>query len=220
MNATSIEQARFNMVEQQVRPWEVLDPTVLDLMGHMPRETFVPDDYKGLAYADIEIPLGSGEQMMFPRIEGRLLQALNLQPGDNVLEIGTGTGFLAACMGKLADRVLTVDSDPELAALAAKTLRDCGYDNVSVDNRDGLIENAEDQTYDAIALSGSVATLPEFLKRKLTIGGRLFATIGNGCAMEATLITRTGQDSWETEGLFETELTPLHGGEGKAAFSF
>ncbi len=220
MNTTSIEQARFNMVEQQVRPWEVLDPTVLDLMGSMPREKFVPEEYSGLAYADIEIPLGKGEQMMFPRIEGRLLQALNLQPGDNVLEVGTGTGFLAACMAKLADRVLSVDIDPNLAAHAAKTLRDCGFDNVSVDTRDGLIEYAEDQAYDAIALSGSVATLPDFLKNKLTIGGRLFAIIGNGPVMEATLITRTGQDSWESEGLFETKLTLLHGGEGKATFTF
>jgi len=220
MNATSIEQARFNMVEQQVRPWEVLDPTVLDLMGRMPRDAFVPDRYKGLAYADIEIPLDEHEQMMFPRIEGRLLQALNLQAGDKVLEIGTGSGYLAACMADLADNVVSVDIDADLASQAARRLRDNGIDNVLVDARDGLIESAEDHAYDAIAVTGSVATLPAFLKRKLSIGGRLFAVIGRGSVMEATLITRTGEESWETEGLFETELPALHGGKGKPAFTF
>jgi protein-L-isoaspartate(D-aspartate) O-methyltransferase len=220
MNATANEQARFNMVEQQVRPWEVLDPTVLDLMGRMPREAFVPDKYKGLAYADIEIPLGEAEQMMFPRIEGRLLQALNLQPSDKVLEIGTGSGFLAACMAELADNVISVDIDPNLAEQASKCLRENGIDNVQVDSRDGLIENAEDHAYDAIALTGSVASLPEFLKRKLTIGGRLFAVIGSGSVMEATLITRTGEDSWDSESLFETDMLPLKGGKGAATFVF
>jgi protein-L-isoaspartate(D-aspartate) O-methyltransferase len=209
MIVPSYEKARFNMVEQQVRPWEVLDPTVLDLVGEMPRDHFVPDAYKGLAYADIEIPLGDGQKMMFPRVEGRLLQALDIQPTDNILEIGTGSGYLTACLAKLGNKVISQEINPAFTEQARKRLSDLEIDNVELRTTDSLSDNIESGRFDAIAVTGSLPEMPETFKQRLNIGGRLFVVIGQSPVMTAYLVTRTGENEWQSEGLFETDIAPL-----------
>ncbi|MEJ1464542.1 MAG: protein-L-isoaspartate O-methyltransferase [Candidatus Sedimenticola sp. (ex Thyasira tokunagai)] len=220
MTANTNEQARFNMIEQQIRPWEVMDPQVLQLMGSMPRDAFVPDAYQGLAYADIEIPLGNGQSMLSPKIEGRLLQALNIQSGDRVLEIGTGSGYLTACMAKLAGKVLSLDTENEFITHAQARLDGQGITNIELRCADGLAEDIEDGAFDAIAVTGSVPVIPEKLKRMLTVGGRLFAVTGEALPMEAVLVTRTDAESWHSKSLFETELKPLNGVPTVEHFSF
>jgi protein-L-isoaspartate(D-aspartate) O-methyltransferase len=216
----NFEQARFNMVEQQIRPWEVLDQRVLGLMGELPRDAFVPDAYKGLAYADIEIPLGNGQQMMFPRIEGRLLQALDLQPTDKVLEIGTGCGFLTACLARQADRVVSLEIDAELSARAGENLEAHGIDNAELRIADALSDEIDGGPFDAIAVTGSLPEIPESLKSLLAVGGRLFIITGKAPVMEANLVTRVNEDAWRTESLFETEITPLTCPPAEEAFVF
>lgn len=220
MTTSSFEQARFNMVEQQIRPWEVLDQRVLSLMESMPRDAFVPEKYQGLAYADIEIPISGDQHMMFPRVEGRLLQALNIQPADKVLEIGTGSGYLTACMAKLAGSVISLDTNAEFTQQAQARLDDQNIKNVELRNSDGLAEGLEGAPFDAIAVTGSMPTLTEALKQQLSVGGRLFVVTGEAPAMEANLITRVSDDAWRTEGLFETELDPLIGAPAIEAFQF
>ena len=209
MIALSYENARFNMVEQQVRPWEVLDPQVLELVGNMPRESFVPDNYKGLAYADIEIPLGDGQKMMFPRVEGRLLQALDIQPSETILEIGTGSGYLTACLAKLGEKVISQDINPAFTEQARKQLAELGIDNAQLRTSDSLSDNIEDGRFDAIAVTGSLPAMPEALKQRLNIGGRMFIVIGESPVMTAFLVTRTGESEWQSEALFETDIAPL-----------
>ncbi|WP_428635043.1 protein-L-isoaspartate O-methyltransferase family protein [Sedimenticola sp.] len=209
MIVPSYEKARFNMVEQQVRPWEVLDPKVLSLVGDMPRDHFVPDNYRGLAYADIEIPLGDGQKMMFPRVEGRLLQALDIQPTDNILEIGTGSGYLTACLAKLGNNVISQDINPAFTEQARQRLAELQIENVELRIADSLNDNIESGRFDAIAVTGSLPEMPETFKQRLNIGGRLFVVIGQSPVMTAFLITRTGEDAWQSEALFETDIAPL-----------
>ncbi|WP_428623656.1 protein-L-isoaspartate O-methyltransferase family protein [Sedimenticola sp.] len=209
MIVPSYEKARFNMVEQQVRPWEVLDPKVLSLVGDMPRDHFVPDNYRGLAYADIEIPLGDGQKMMFPRVEGRLLQALDIQPTDNILEIGTGSGYLTACLAKLGNNVISQDINPAFTEQARQRLAELQIENVELRIADSLNDNIESGRFDAIAVTGSLPEMPETFKQRLNIGGRLFVVIGQSPVMTAFLITRTGDDAWQSEALFETDIAPL-----------
>ncbi len=209
MTAYTNEQARFNMVEQQVRPWEVLDAQVLQLMGDMPRDAFVPGPYQNLAYADIEIPLGHGRAMLSPKIEGRLLQALNIQPNDRVLEIGTGCGYLTACLANLADKVISLDTKSDFITHADTCLKAQDITNTELRCTDNLNETIEGQAFDAIAVTGSLPEIPDTLRRQLTVGGRLFAVVGESPAMEAMLVTRTGEESWHSEALFETELAQL-----------
>ncbi|WP_428610514.1 protein-L-isoaspartate O-methyltransferase family protein [Sedimenticola sp.] len=209
MIVPSYEKARFNMVEQQVRPWEVLDPKVLSLVGDMPRDHFVPDNYRGLAYADIEIPLGDGQKMMFPRVEGRLLQALDIQPTDNILEIGTGSGYLTACLAKLGNNVISQDINPAFTEQARQRLAELQIENVELRIADSLSDNIESGRFDAIAVTGSLPEMPETFKQRLNIGGRLFVVIGQSPVMTAFLITRTGEDAWQSEALFETDIAPL-----------
>ena len=209
MIVPSYEKARFNMVEQQVRPWEVLDSQVLELIGSMPREHFVPDKYKGLAYADIEIPLGDGQKMMFPRVEGRLLQALNIQPDEKVLEIGTGSGYLTACLARLGGSVISQEINPAFTERARKNLSGLGIENVQLRTTDSLNDDVESGPFDAIAVTGSLPFISDSLKQRLAIGGRMFIVTGDSPAMTAYLVTRRGEDEWETEGLFETDLMRL-----------
>ena len=212
------ETARYNMVEQQVRPWEVLDQAVLDRLAAIPRERFVPDDYLRLAYADTRIPLGEGDVMMPPREEARLLQALALTPRDHLLEVGTGSGYLAALAAGLARRVTTVEIAPERKARAERSLAD--YGNVEVIEGDAVRGWAAHAPYDAIAVTGSLPVLDDAFLRQLKPGGRLFVVVGEAPAMEARLVTRTGAADWATESLFETVLPPLAGAKRPNQFEF
>ena len=210
------ETARWNMVEQQVRTWEVLDQTVLDRLAAIPRERFVPEGYARLAYADTSIPLGGGRVMMPPREQGRLLQALALSPRDDVLEVGTGSGYLTALAAGLARRVTTVEISPEHTARAARNL--AGYDNVEVVEGDAVRGWETAAPYDAIAVTGSLPVLDDAFLRQLKPGGRLFVVVGEAPAMEARLVTRVGARDFATESLFETVLPPLEGARRPSRF--
>jgi len=199
--------ARELMVEQQIRPWDVLEIRVLDVLARLPREAFVAESHKALAYADIELPLGFGQKMMKPVIEGRTLQALDLQPGDEVLEIGTGSGFLSACMGELAREVLSLEIQQELAASARARLDAAGLGNdVRIETADALSWDT-DRRFDAICVTAAVDTIPSRFTQWLRPGGRLFVIRGRSPVMEAVLVKADGS----TESLFETDIDYLRG---------
>lgn len=204
-----VEQARFNMVEQQIRPWDVLDQEVLDLLFVMKREEFVPPAWRSLAFADLEIPLGHGQTMLSPKLEARMLQELQLRKADKVLEIGTGSGFMAALLAAKADQVVTVEILPELAAMARRNLQRSGVANVSVEEGDGARGWAAHAPYDVILLSGSTPVLPKAFLSQLKVGGRLLAVVGEAPAMQAQLITCVADGEYQTVGLFETVVAPL-----------
>jgi len=215
-----LEQARFNMIEQQIRPWDVLDPEILSLMSRFPRERFVDEMHQKLAYADIAIPLGMNEVMMHPKIEARMLQALQVHPTDRVLEIGTGSGFVTALLAKLAYHVRSVDIHAAFTEMAGQRLKKMGIDNVELETGDAARGWSPDALYDAIAITGSLPLLPEGYKRILNRGGRLFAVLGQAPVMEAVLIRRTGDNEWSQENLFETVLPSLINAEVPDAFVF
>jgi protein-L-isoaspartate(D-aspartate) O-methyltransferase len=219
MNDIDLEQARFNMIEQQIRPWEVLDQRVLDIIAKTPRENFVPFSYRNLAFADVEIPLGRGQVMMSPKLEGRLLQVLALQPSDSVLEVGTGSGYLTACLAQLSDRVLSVDIFPEFVESARRKCKNHGINNVVLRSGDAA-QGWGNGCYDAIAITGSVPVLPEHWRQQLNVGGRLFIIVGEPPIMEALLITRVGAQEWTQESLFDTELPPLLNAKKPQIFAF
>lgn len=206
---TNFEQARFNMIQQQIRPWEVLDSRVLEILEKVPRDAFVPDAYRSMAYADIEIPIDKGQNMMFPRVEARLMQSLDIQSDDNILEIGTGSGYLTACLAGLGGRVKSLEIYAELTEQAKKILEKQKIDNVELQTMDALAENIEGAPFDVVAVTGSLPELPDFLKRLLSVGGRLFVVTGTSPVMDACLVIRVGEEAWRLETLFETELTPL-----------
>jgi len=216
----NIEQARFNMVEQQVRTWEVLDPVVLELMERAPRDAFVPAEYRSLAYADICVPIGHGQVMMPPRVEARLLQELRLDAADRVLEIGAGSGFLTYLLAALAGHVVSVEIHEPLLAGARDRLEAFATHNVTLERADGVRGRPRGAPYDAIAVTGSVPLLEEHFQRQLAIGGRLFVIVGEAPAMEALLIRRTGEEQWTSESLFETVLPPLEGAPRPPRFVF
>ena len=222
--AMNIEKARFNMIQQQIRPWEVLDAGVLALLGAVRREDFVPEKYQDLAFADIEIPLkpdaGPGQTMLAPRIEARLLQALAVKNTDTVLEIGAGSGYMAALLAARARCVYSVEIDPELLERARSGLRRAGVANVSVDLGDASSGWDLYAPYDAIVVSGSLPVLPESLPRQLKIGGRLVAVVGDAPLMEARLVRRLGEDVFSSENLFETLLAPLLNVQQREKFVF
>lgn len=207
----NVEQARFNMVEQQIRTWEVLDPRVLSLMSEVPREDFVPAGYRNLAFADASIPLDHGQCMMVPRVEARMLQALQIEPGEHVLEVGTGSGFVTALLARVAARVTSVEIHESLSRDALAKLERHGIGNVELHVGDACRGWDREAPYDAIAVTGSMPVLEERFQESLTVGGRLFVIVGRAPAMEALLITRTGESQWSTEGLFETVVPPLVG---------
>ena len=220
MNNLNLEHARNNMIEQQLRPWEVIDDRVLNAMQSVPREDYVPEEYRHVAYADVELPIGSGQKMLPPRIEGRALQALNIQPDDDVLVVGTGSGYLSAVISTLANRVTSVEVDSELAEKAQQRLKSQGIDNISIvvgDATRGLDDYAP---YDAIAITGSVTEVPQLLLDNMHIGGRLFAVVGHAPAMQAVVITRINSGEWTTDHLFDTELLPLENGTKSTLFTF
>ena len=212
--------ARYNMIEQQVRPWEVLDPKILDTLEEIPREKFVPDQYKNLAYADTGIPLGNGFSMMHPVVEGRILQTMEIQPEDDILEIGTGSGFLTACLARLGHHVTSIEIDEQLSKAAAERLVEQGILNVSLYVDDATNTDNINQQYDVIVITGGMYKLPLAYKQALKPSGRLFVITGEPPTMEALLITRTGDDSWSEQMVFEYSLKYLTGAEKGKQFSF
>ncbi len=216
----NFEKARFNMVEQQVRPWEVLDQRVLDLMLKVPREDYVLPEHRALAFCDMELPLGHGQVMLPPRLAARMVQALRIQPEDSVLEVGTGSGYVTALLAALGGQVFSVEIVPELKALAEKLLGEHGVENVTLDEGDAVEGWPRRGTYDAIAMTGSVPVLPDGLKQGLNIGGRLFVVVGEAPVMEALLITRVADDEWLRESLFETVIPPLTNAPRPNGFEF
>lgn len=220
MSSLNLEHARNNMIQQQLRPWDVIDNDVLHAMQSIEREDYVPPEYRQLAYADLEIPINSSETMLFPRIEGRMLQALNIQPDDDVLVIGTGSGYLTAVISTLANRVTSIEIDSELAERAQQRMKQHNIENVSIvvgDATRGLDDYAP---YDAIAITGSMSEVPQLILENLRVGGHLFAVTGVAPAMQAQLITRKKANEWETIELFDTELAPLENGIQAPPFSF
>jgi protein-L-isoaspartate(D-aspartate) O-methyltransferase len=216
----NFEQARFNMVEQQVRPWEVLDSRVLALLENIHREDFVPVRYRKLAFADLAVPLAFGQVMMRPKLEGRMLQALELDADETVLEIGTGSGFVTACLAALAKRVVSVEIFPELHQEAAVKLKDKGVDNVELFVGDVMRGWQPEQAHDVVVVTGSVETVPEAFLGWVNPGGRLFVVTGESPAMEAQLLKRLGATEWTAESLFETDLPRLVHAEPPPEFEF
>ncbi|MFN2309705.1 MAG: protein-L-isoaspartate O-methyltransferase [Gammaproteobacteria bacterium] len=215
------EPVRFNMIEQQIRPWEVLEQRVLDVLAATPREDFVPEKYRStLAFSDISIPLGHGQYMLPPRLEGRLLQSLRLEPGDKVLEIGTGSGYLTACLARLAARVVSVDLFADFKYATERKLAALDINNVELKVEDAATGWSAQDGFDAIAVTGSLPVLHQGFHRALRVGGRLFVIVGTPPIMEALLITRTGPDQWATESLFDTAVPPLVNAPTPAAFQF
>ena len=206
-----LQQARSNMIEQQVRPWDVLDQRVLDVLAEIPREAFVDEQHRGVAYSDFPLPIGHGQHMLKPTVEGRLLQALLLEVTDSVLEIGTGSGYITACLARLSAQVESIEIIPDLAEAAAARIAVRGISNVTVLQQDATASWDAKDGYDAIAFSGAVPSIPDYYKNKLNVGGRLFAFIGESTqpAMEAVLITRIKDTEWSRESLFETSVDPL-----------
>lgn len=204
------EQARFNMVEQQIRPWEVLDTDVLDTLMAVKREDFVPEAYRNLAFADIAIPLPGGAAMLEPKLEAKVLQAVAPKKTDKVLEIGTGSGFMAALLAARADWVRSIEINPELASLAVANLARAGVENVIVEEGDGAEGWAQRGPYDVIVLSGGVSEVPAVLLDQLKPNGRLFAFVGAAPVMSGQLTVATGDGGYKSEKLFETLVPALH----------
>jgi protein-L-isoaspartate(D-aspartate) O-methyltransferase len=220
MTAFDTERARHNMIEQQIRPWEVIDPRVLDTLPAVPREAFVPGGYRGLAFADIEIPIGHGEVMLAPKIEAKLLQALAIQPTDRVLEVGTGTGYLAACLARLGGHVVTIDLYGDFTEQARGRLAELGIGNVEYLTGDVFTAEIAGAPFDVIAVTGSLPLASERLEGLLNDGGRLFVVVGEPPAQEAQLVTRVREGVLRREGLFETVIPPLQNAPRPKAFVF
>lgn len=211
MAELDLGRARFNMIEQQVRTWDVLDQRVLDVYEQVPREAFVDPAHRHLAYADINLPLAHGEVMLSPKQEGRILQALALTPDSRVLEVGTGSGYLTACLATLAGPITSVDIHEDLLVVAQERLEAAQLDDrISLLCGDAASGWEGDEQFDAIAVTGSLPELHEGFHRALRTGGRLFVVVGDGPIMEGLLITRVSDDQWSTESLLDTFLPPLH----------
>lgn len=220
----NVEQARFNMIEQQIRTWEVLDQDVLDLLYAVRREDFVPRAYRALAFSDLEVPLyegaGEGERMMQPKVEARILQELAVRKYERVLEVGTGSGYLAALLAARGHHVHSVEISPRLKAFAEENLKHSGVDNVTVELGDSAQGWPSHAPYDVIVLTGSTPLLPPSFLAQLKTGGRLFAVVGDPPVMEARLMTCLGQGSHHTIDLFETALAPLKNAMQRGHFQF
>ena len=216
----NLEQARFNMVEQQIRTWDVLDQDVLDLVFAVRREDFVPPTYRNLAFSDTEIPLGFGACMLAPVVEARALQALQLERHETAFEVGAGSGYMAALLAARADRVWSAEIVPQLAEMARANLRRAGSMNASVEACDGLPGLPAQAPFDVIMISGAVPVVPPQLLDQLKPGGRLFAIVGVAPVMEAQLITRMGEDGFHTVNLFETQTATLANAPRAEAFVF
>jgi len=204
-----LAQARFNMIEQQIRPWDVLDQNILDLLEKIPRDAFIDDKYRSLAYADIAIPLAHDQEMMHPIIEARMVQALQIDATDKILEIGTGSGYVTAMLATLGHHVHSVDIHQDFIDHAATRLGEMGIENVTLETTDASQGWDKQGLYDVIAITGSLPTLPESFQQSLNLGGRLFAIVGEAPIMEAILVRRSGENEWTSESMFETKLPML-----------
>jgi protein-L-isoaspartate(D-aspartate) O-methyltransferase len=215
-----IEKARLNMVEKQIRPWDVLDRRVLDVFLHVPREQFVPQPFQAMAFADTDIPLPHGQYMLRPTLEGRILKYLSPGSSDRVLVVGTGSGYLTACLARLAGQVESIDIFQDFSKSAALRLARLGIDNVSLAVGNAAQHWGQVSQYNAIVISGSVSSIPDSYRRALAINGRLFVLVGQPCApiMTATLITRIAAEQWMQDNLFETWLPPLINGDSVPGF--
>ncbi len=213
-----LDQARFFMVEQQIRPWDVLDPKVLDLLMETPRHHFVPEEKVELAYSDIELPIGHGQSMLFPKVEGKILQAADIQEDETVLEIGTGIGYLTALIAQMAKKVVTVELHDELQNIAKINLKN--YSNILFQSGDGALGWNDGVSYDVIIFNGAMAFLPDAYKSKLKIGGRAIVTLGNSTVMTMKIISRLSENEWEIEGLFETVMPVLINATTQPSFTF
>jgi protein-L-isoaspartate(D-aspartate) O-methyltransferase len=217
----NIEKARFNMIEQQIRPWDVLDQDVLELLVVVKREAFVPVAYKSLAFADTEIPLPGGERMFAPKLEARILQEVAVKKHEHVLEIGAGSGYMAALLAHKARYVTSVEIQPELKAMAEENLAAYGIANVKVELGNGAQGwVSPDAPYDVIVISGSLPVLPESFLQQIKVGGRIFAIIGQAPAMSAQIITRVSDTAYDTVKIFETDVKPLRGALVPSHFKF
>ena len=216
----NIEQARFNMVEQQIRPWNVLDTSVLELLSVVKREAFVPAAFQALAFADIEIPLGHGQCMLAPRLEARMLQDLAIQPHETVLEIGAGSGYMAALMAQRAHRVVSLELVPELASMARTNLRNAGIQNAEVRQGDGAAPSPAEGQYDVIVLSGSVTEVPQSLLDLLKVGGRLAGIVGDEPVMRATFVTRVSATEFTTRKPWDCNAPRLQNFPEPSRFQF
>ena len=218
--AMNFEQARVNMVENQVRPWEVLDARVLDVLGSVRREDFVAPEHRQLAFADLSLPLGHGEVMMKPVVEGRVLQALELQPTDQVLEIGTGSGFLTACMARLSAGVTSVDIHADFASAAAERLARAGVANVKLEVGEAVAAWQPTGLFDAVVVTGAVYQIPQRFLSWLKPGGRLLVVRGESPVQQVLLLTHEGNGRYREESLFETDLPYLKHAEPPRRFVF
>lgn len=217
--------ARFNMIEQQIRTWEVLDPKVLQLLNDVPRELFVPEAYQGLAFADIEIPLGSspgesGQNMLSPKLEGRILQALSVQKTHNVLHIGTGSGYFAALLAHQANHVTSLEINAELSATAAYKLSQDNIHNITLELADGIAGMPAKQPFDVIVFTGSSPVEPAGVRQQLKIGGVMFIVLGHAPVMQATLVQRVSETAFKVDVLFETCIAPLENAPEANTFEF
>jgi protein-L-isoaspartate(D-aspartate) O-methyltransferase len=223
---TDLERLRFNMIEQQIRPWDVLDFDILELLSQIRREDYVPRAHRGLAFFDMEIPLegaknkAPGQVMLSPKVEARMLQDLHIQKHESVLEVGTGSGFMAALLAHRAAQVLTLEIDAGLATLAAENLRRNGVNNVEVRHADGAVPLPSGPTFDVIVLSGSVARLPQGLMGSLKMGGRLAAVVGDEPMMRAHFVTRVAEGKWETLQPWDTVAPRLLNFPAPSRFNF
>ena len=216
----NFEQARFNMVEQQIRPWEVLDPEVLGLLFEVKRELFVPGPHKALAFADMEIPIGHGEAMMQPKVEARILQELAVRPEETVYEVGTGSGYLTALLGRRAKHVTSAEIHDDLHAGAAANLARAGIANVTLVRGDSARAPLGGSDFDVIVITGSTPELPRAFLDRLNPGGRLFAVVGDAPVMKAVVVERGAGGSFRRTEVFETILKPLVNAQAPARFRF
>ena len=216
----NFEQARSNMIEQQIKPWDVPNQSVLDLISELHREDFVPDEYKRLALSDSRIPLAHGQVTMTPKVEARLLQALEIKPEDEILEIGTGCGYLTALLAKSGNHVVTIDIHPEFTAQAQLKLQQHDIHNVTLESGNAVHGWQQSSPFDVIVFTGSVPFLEESIRQQLKPGGRLFVITGQSPVMEARLIKRISENDWHNEVLFETDLPALEGVTQVEAFKF
>jgi protein-L-isoaspartate(D-aspartate) O-methyltransferase len=224
----NMREARFNMIEQQIRTWEVLDPTILQLLNDVPRENFVPKQYQGLAFADIEIPLGSGQTMLSPKLEARILQSLSIQNTHTVLHVGTGSGYFAALLARLSKQVISLEINAELIAQAAINLKQNNIQNVRLEIADGVFAKTkihnqtpqDQQSYDVIVYTASSPIEPAGVRQQLNIGGLMFIVIGRAPVMQATLIQRVSETGYRQDILFETCIAALDNAPQAQQFEF
>ena len=216
----NIEQARFNMIEQQIRPWNVLDPEVLELLVVVKREQFVPEGRQSLAFADTEIPLGEGESMFTPKTEARILQELQVKKHETVLEIGAGSGYMAALLAHQAKHVTTVEILPSLKEMAEKNLAAAGVTNVTVEQGNGAAGWTNGAPFDVIVISGALEVLPEAFLKQVKVGGRIAAIVGQAPVQSVNIITRVSDTAYDTVSVFETNVKPLRAAPAPSRFTF